>query len=95
MKIKDFVHACYCVNALRLRGVCIRSHAATNITGIVLYPKEPQFEIFCHTLNMSHAHSWFQPVYAHPHYRRKHCSQCIQGTPTTEGSRVPRVDPSV
>ena len=71
MNIKDFVHACYCVNALRLRGVCIRSHAATYITGLVLNPKEPQFKNFCHTLNMSHAHSWFQLVYAYPHYRRK------------------------
>ena len=40
------MHACYCVNALRLCGKCIRSHAATDITGQVLYPKEPQIEKF-------------------------------------------------
>ena len=30
---------------------------------------------------MKQAHSWAQPVYAHPHNRNKHCPQCTEGTP--------------
>ena len=46
MNKKFFVHACYCVDALRLRGVHTSGHAVVYITSQVLYTKEPQIENF-------------------------------------------------